>query len=97
RLGCNLASAEWENLFRDLRGEHIHVWRDEDDGYSILFANDNPRISRALEQLAAGEIGCDAHIEPEVSEADDGILFTARGDNAFLFVQLFLSLEAGEG
>jgi len=97
RLGCNLASVEWENLFRDLRGEHIHVWKDEDEGYSVLFANDDPKISRALERLAAGETGCDAHIEPEVSEADAGILFTARGDNAFLFAQLFLSLEAGEG
>jgi DNA-binding transcriptional MerR regulator len=97
RLGCNLASAEWENVFSDLRGQHVHVWRDEDDGYSVLFANAGPKVAAALEQLAAGESGCDAHIVPEVSAADDGLLFQARGDNAFLFAQLFLSLETDRG
>ena len=48
------------------------------------------------EKLAQGESGCDAHLEPEVEQAEGGTLFRAHGENAFLFAQLFLALEAGE-
>ena len=41
RLGCSLAAPEREHLFRTLRGQHIHIWR-EDDGYSILVASQEP-------------------------------------------------------
>jgi DNA-binding transcriptional MerR regulator len=95
RLGCSLASAEWEALFARLRGRHMHLWR-EDDGYSILFAGDDPEVGEALSRLAASEADCDAHVEPEVAAADGGWLFRARGPNAFLFAQLFLALEAAE-
>jgi MerR family copper efflux transcriptional regulator len=93
RLGCNLASTEWESLFEDLRGQHVHIWREDDKGYSALYASDDPTIVKALERLAAGESGCEAHSEPEVVSAEGGVLFRARGDNAFLFAQLFLTLE----
>lgn len=95
RLGCALATAEREKLFAALRGRHIHIWRD-DDGYSILVAGRDPIVEQALRQLAASEADCDAHVEPHVSEADEGYLFQARGDNAFLFAQLFLALESAE-
>jgi len=95
RLGCALASGEREKLFATLRGRHIHIWRD-DDGYSILVASRDPKVERALRQLAASEADCDAHVEPHVTEADEGYLFQARGDNAFLFAQLFLALESAE-
>jgi DNA-binding transcriptional MerR regulator len=94
RLGCNLASAEWENLFEELRGQHVHVWREDDQGYSALFPNTSPAVVSALERLAAAETSCEAHSEPEVVSAEGGILFRARGDNAFLFAQLFLALES---
>jgi DNA-binding transcriptional MerR regulator len=96
RLGCNLASAEWETVLKDLRGQHVHVWREDDDGYAVLFANPTKKVTTALEKLAQGESGCDAHLEPEIEQAEEGTLFRARGDNAFLFAQLFLALEAGE-
>ena len=95
RLGCNLAAAEWENVFADLRGQHVHIWREEDD-YSIRFSSQEPNIRRALERLAAAEADCDAHLEPEVKTSDGGYLFRARGPNAFLFAQLFMALEAAE-
>ncbi|MCC7258368.1 MAG: MerR family transcriptional regulator [Gammaproteobacteria bacterium] len=95
RLGCALASAEREKIFAALRGRHIHIWRDE-DGYSILVAGREPAIEQALRALAASEADCHVHVEPSVSAADDGYLFQARGDNAFLFAQLFLALEAAE-
>jgi DNA-binding transcriptional MerR regulator len=94
RLGCNLASAEWESLFADLRGQHVHIWREDDQGYSALYANTDNRIVQALERLAASETNCEAHSEPEVVSAEGGILFRARGANAFLFAQLFLALES---
>lgn len=96
RLGCNLAKAEWENLLVDLRGQHVHVWRDDDESYAILFTNEDPEVIAALEKLAAGESGCDAHLEPTIEKDGAGTLFRASGDNAFLFAQLFLALEAGE-
>ena len=96
RLGCNLANAEWNELLNDLRGQHVHIWQDDDKGYSALYASNDPKIVAALEKLASSESGCDAHIVPEVESAADGTLFRARGENAFLFAQLFLALEAGE-
>ena len=95
RLGCALATAEREKIFAALRGRHIHIWRDE-DGYSILVAGRDARAEQALRALAASEADCHAHVEPHVSEADEGYLFQARGANAFLFAQLFLALEAAE-
>ncbi|MEE8308425.1 MAG: MerR family transcriptional regulator [Gammaproteobacteria bacterium] len=96
RLGCNLATTEWDDLLANLRGQHLHIWREDDDSYSVLFTAPDEKVVTALNKLAAGETGCDAHIEPQVQADDDGTLFRARGDNAFLFAQLFLALEAGE-
>jgi len=96
RLGCNLAQAEWDNLLDDLRGKHVHIWQDDDDGYAALYASKAPKVVAALEKLAAAESGCEAHIKPVVKDSESGTLFTAQGENAFLFAQLFLSLEAGQ-
>ncbi len=92
RLGCNLGRRESESLLNELRGQHIHIWRD-DDGYSVLFSDPDAALQQALTRLAESEADCDAHLEPEVSTTDGGLLFRARGPNAFLFAQLFLSLE----
>ena len=96
RLGCNLASAEWESLLADLRGEHVHVWRDGDDSYSALYSSHDPKVVKALGRLAEAEAGCQAHLEPVIEHPDGGTLFRARGKNAFLFAQLFLAMEATE-
>jgi DNA-binding transcriptional MerR regulator len=95
RLDCNLASAEWEQVLADLRGQHMHIWRDEDE-YSILFSGRGKVVRQALERLAASEANCEAHEQPVVSSSRDGLLFRARGPNAFLYAQLFLSLESTE-
>jgi len=97
RLGCSLADEEWEELLADLKSEHVHIWREDEDGYSILYVHNTPRIRRALERLASSEADCGAHMTPEVAPVDEGIMFRARGANAFLFAQLFLSLEAADG
>ncbi|MGI9289873.1 MAG: MerR family transcriptional regulator [Gammaproteobacteria bacterium] len=96
RLGCNLAKAEWDSLLADLRGQHVHIWQDDDDSYAILFISEDPAVLAALDKLVAGESGCEAHLEPTIEKDGAGTLFRARGDNAFLFAQLFLALEAGE-
>jgi MerR family Zn(II)-responsive transcriptional regulator of zntA len=95
RLECNLASDEWKQVLSDLRGYHMHIWRDEDH-YSILFSSQDAAVKKALERIAAGEANCEAHEQPEVISSEDGQLFRARGPNAFLYAQLFLSLEAAE-
>jgi MerR family Zn(II)-responsive transcriptional regulator of zntA len=95
RLHCNLAREEWDSVFSDLRGTHLHIWRDEDT-YSIQFASSSKKVKQALSTIAAGEQDCEAHQQPEVTKTNDGYLFRAKGDNAFLYAQLFLALEASE-
>lgn len=96
RLSCNLARAEWDSLFAELRDRHLHIWA-EGDGYAVLFTDSDPEILKALDKLASSETGCEAHAMPDVQEAEEGgILFRVRGENAFLFAQLFLALEGGE-
>ena len=95
RIGCKLADGESDSILAELRGRHIHIWRD-DDGYSVLFADPDSALEGALNRLVAAEADCRAHLEPEVSSDDGGLVFRARGPNAFLFAQLFLALEASE-
>jgi len=92
RMGCNLASLNRGEALDVLRGRHIHVWR-ETDGYSVLVPGDDARIGLALQQIAASEAGCEAHTEPHVEKTAEGHVFSAHGDNAFLFAQFFLALE----
>jgi MerR family Zn(II)-responsive transcriptional regulator of zntA len=95
RLGCKLADGESDSLLSELRGRHIHIWRD-DEGYSVLFSDPDEALEKALTRLAAAEADCHAHLEPEVSTEEGGLVFRARGSNAFLFAQLFLTLESAE-
>lgn len=95
RLNCNLAAKEWDKVFESLRGEHFHIWRDNDE-YSVRFTCKEDNVRSALERIASGESDCEAHAQPEVIESEDGFVFRARGDNAFLYAQLFLTLEGGE-
>jgi MerR family Zn(II)-responsive transcriptional regulator of zntA len=95
RLNCNLASEDWEQVFSQLRGQHLHIWRDEDQ-YSIQFTSKTAEVKQALETIAAGEHNCEAHLQPEVIAGADGYLFHARGENAFLYAQLFMALESAE-
>ena len=92
RMGCALATWDRGDVLDVLRGRHIHVWR-ETDGYSVLIPGDDARIGTALQQIAASEAGCAAHTEPEVENTAEGYVFSAHGDNAFLFAQFFLALE----
>ncbi len=96
RIGCDLADREWDELLADLRGEHVHVWQEEDGAYCILYGTERSGVRRALERIASAEAECGAHMTPEVAPADEGVMFRARGENAFLFAQLFLALEAAE-
>lgn len=95
RMGCNLATLNETAALDALRGRHIHVWR-EGDGYSVLVPGDDPGIGPALRQIAASEAGCEAHTEPHVEKTPEGHVFSAHGDNAFLFAQFFLALEHRE-
>jgi DNA-binding transcriptional MerR regulator len=93
RLGCSLAGVEQDQLLRALRGQHLHVWKDG-DGYAILVRERSSAISAALRALVDGERGCHAHVAVDLVESCEGLMLTARGENAFLFAQLFLALEA---
>jgi DNA-binding transcriptional MerR regulator len=93
RIGCSLAQAERGRIFKTLRGQHVHVWR-EGDGYSVLLPGKDEAVAAALRQLVAAEAGCSVHVDISLSETAEGPVLTARGGSAFLFAQLFLALEA---
>ena len=42
----------------------------------------------------AAEAGCDLHVDVSLAPTPDGLQLRVRGDNAFLYAQLFLTLEA---
>ena len=93
RIGCSLANAERERIFAGLRGRHVHVWR-EGDGYTVLIPGHDPEVAAALKQLKDAEAGCSAHVNLTLTETAEGRLFSAHGEGAFLFAQLFLALES---
>lgn len=95
RLGCSLAGVEQAELLRALRGRHVHVWRDG-DSYTILVRDRSDAVQQSLRRLVDAESGCRVHLAVELSESDDGLLLGVRGQNAFLFAQLFLALEAAD-
>lgn len=93
RLGCSLAGAQKNRLLQALEGRHVHVWRD-DDSYMILVRDRSRAVEQALRQLVDTEAGCHAHVALELTDSDQGWMLAARGPNAFLLAQLFLTLEA---
>lgn len=93
RLNCNLASEDWEPAFAVLRGQPVHIWR-EDDRYFIQFSTREETIRDALQTIAKVESDCEAHLQPQLIEQEQSLLFSAKGDNAFLYAQLFLALES---
>lgn len=96
--GCELTTAEGRAVLERLRGVHAHLWI-EGAAYHILVVSDDPAVGRALEALARLEAGCAAHGASnarEVRHTEEGYLLVARGDDAFLYARLLLSLEAAE-
>jgi DNA-binding transcriptional MerR regulator len=93
---CVLTSAEGRALLRQLRGHHVHLWQ-EGAAYHILVISRDSVVGDALHQLAQLESRCQATVNgsalPELRPADEGYLFVAHGDHAFLFARLFLALE----
>lgn len=93
--GCGLATTTGQQILDRLRGQHIHVWQ-EDDAYHILIVSQEPTVGSALQELAQLEATCEAHphLAAEFTYADEGYLFVAKGENAFIYARLFLALEA---
>ena len=92
--GCHLSSAEGQQILAKLRGEHAHIWQ-EDEGYRILLISEDEAVGEALEKLAEMVADCAAYSElrPTFAHNAEGYLFTADGENSFLFARLFLALE----
>jgi DNA-binding transcriptional MerR regulator len=93
RTGCALTEDARGELIRPLIGRHMHIWRDG-DSYRILIPDADDGVAEALQSVAALEAECHAHPTPQFERTDEGCLFIATGDNAFLFAQLFLDIEA---
>jgi len=96
RTGCSLADFGRDQLVKALEGKHIHVWRDG-DGYRVLIPGHDEAVAAALTEIAALEADCHAHNAPRLERTDEGFVFIAEGDEAFLFAQFFLDLEAEKG
>jgi DNA-binding transcriptional MerR regulator len=94
--GCSLTTAQGRELLQALRGQHTHIWQ-QDDRFHILIVSQDEKIGRALQQLAALEENCTLHADqrtvPQFYSDDEGFLLLVQGENAFIFVRLFLMLE----
>lgn len=90
---CVLNDAEANKLISPLNGRHIHVWR-ESDSYKVLIPGHDADVEAALTQIASIEAQCHAHETPSLEKTDEGYIFAAHGDRAFLFAQFFLELES---
>ena len=92
--GCILTSQAGQAILDKLRGQHVHIWQ-EDSAYHILVVSQDAAVAQALEDLAMLEANCQTHSHPtpELIYNDEGYLFIARGENAFVFARLFLALE----
>lgn len=93
RTGCRLTVDARGDLVQPLLGRHMHIWRDG-DSYRILIPDADDAVAEALAGVAALEAQCHAHAAPQFERTDEGCLFIATGENAFLFAQLFLDIEA---
>ncbi len=91
--GCVLTSADGQEIIDRLRGQHVHIWQEEDQ-FKILIISQDHTVREALEQLADLEANCEVHAEqrPEVAHNSEGFMLTAKGENSFLFARLFLAL-----
>lgn len=93
--GCELTSRDGQKLLADLHGLHTHLWL-EGETYRILVVSADPHVGAALERLAHLEATCAVHGATntrDVRRTDEGYLFSAQGDGAFLYARLFLALE----
>lgn len=90
---CQLSTAEGQQILSQLRGQHFHIWQ-ENDVYHILLISQNDAVGNALAKLAQLEAECDTHpgLVPEFSHNAEGFLFTAGGEFGFMFARLFLAL-----
>ncbi|MEM7346716.1 MAG: MerR family transcriptional regulator, partial [Chloroflexota bacterium] len=95
--GCQLTTSDGQRLIERLKGLHVHIWQ-EGDAYHILVISQDPQIEASLQALAQLEANCQVHqhidLLPELYPNDEGYLLICRGDNAFLFARLFLSVAA---
>ncbi len=92
RTHCTLSRSKLKGTLSPLCHKHVHIWQ-QDDNYNILVIDQSQAVKNALQTLARLEASCRVHPEPQLHEHQEGVLFTARGENAFLFARLFLSLE----
>lgn len=95
--GCVLTTPQGRELLQVLRGQHTHIWQ-QDNRFHILIVSQDEKIGQALKELAALEQGCIMHADqstvPQFDTNNQGFLLLVQGENAFIFVRLFLMLEA---
>jgi MerR family copper efflux transcriptional regulator len=94
RTGCMLTTDQAIAISENLRGQHFHVWQEE-DRYKILVVSQDAGVGEALKQLSSLEAGCHVHPHqhPVLDHNEEGYLLEAKGKEAFIFARIFLALE----
>jgi len=96
QVGCQLTTSEGLQLLEQIRGQHIHIW-EEQDGYRILVVSSDPEIGQVLEALTTLEMRCQIHHHadnvPDLLHNHKGYLLICSGRSAFVFARLFLALS----
>ncbi|MCA9959684.1 MAG: MerR family transcriptional regulator, partial [Anaerolineales bacterium] len=70
---CGLTSDTAQAMLLQLRGQHVHVWQEE-DAYHVLVVSEDTAVANALQQLAQLEANCQIHRHPipELTYDDEG-------------------------
>ncbi len=93
--GCQFTSAEGRQLIERLSDQHIHIWQ-VNEAYHILLVTQDATVEEALRKLTQLESECEVHEQPppELARTEEGFLLVCRGENAFLYARLFLSISS---
>ena len=96
QVGCQLTTSDGLQILERIRGQHIHIW-EEQDGYRILVVSSDPAIGQALDALTKLEMHCQVHRHadnvPDLLHSHEGYLLICSGRSAFVFARLFLALS----
>jgi DNA-binding transcriptional MerR regulator len=91
---CNLTTKAAQKILKNLKGHHTHIWQ-ENNQYHILLVTKDEGVKKSLDDLAKLENNCKTHetLSANTFDEEEGVLFVAGGENAFIFARLFIALE----
>ncbi|MEM6431657.1 MAG: MerR family transcriptional regulator [Deinococcota bacterium] len=98
QAGCTLSGQQAKELMAALRGQHVHMWR-QDDSYHVVIVSDSAEVNdplySKLVRLVTLEASCNAHpaLQVRLSLCDEGYKLRLEGKDAVVLARCLLSLD----